>query len=422
MAFAFNYFAQQSTADMDSLASVTYENVVVNEDYWKEEENIWVLGSRFHLPHERALFLEHIKSFLWFTYRKGYTPIGGTGPTSDSGWGCMLRCGQMLLARALAELTMDKDWKWTEDKPQPPPYKRILHQLSDERSSCYSIHQIAQMGVEEGKEVGQWFGPNTISQVLRRLSQFDQENVLAIHVAMDNTVCIEDIERLCSTTPTTQYEGACSSTCKPDRTKCNGDSPNVSPTSDDFWRPLLLLIPLRLGLSEINPVYFTHLKECLHWKESVGVIGGKPNHAYYFLGCSEDSMIFLDPHTTQPYVKLPDITSNERYDDTTFHCDTPGRMLLTNLDPSLALGFICTTRGSFCDLCHKVKQMVKTPTSFPLFEVVDRMPQCQVVESRVLAVKSHRRKDQPIDDNTCLTLDSDDSLESEDEFEILDFQ
>uniref|UniRef100_H2ZEJ2 Cysteine protease n=1 Tax=Ciona savignyi TaxID=51511 RepID=H2ZEJ2_CIOSA len=133
-------------------------------------------------------------------------------------------------------------------------------------------------------------------------------------------------------------------------------------------------------------------------------------------------MVFLDPHTTQPYVSFPEIDDDERFDDSTFHCDNPGKMSLTNLDPSLALGFICNTRQRFTNLCTRVKQMEKSPNCLPLFEIVQEMPQCQVVESRVLSARTHRRKTDLSDDNACLALDSDDSLESEDEFEILDFQ
>lgn len=85
-----------------------------------------------------------------------------------------------------------------------------------------------------------------------------------------------------------------------------------SDPKESSWRPLLLIIPLRLGLSEINPVYINSLKVslqvivinalsfppltvhtlilslslqmCLTFRQSVGIIGGKPNHAHWFIG------------------------------------------------------------------------------------------------------------------------------------------
>ncbi|POI35779.1 hypothetical protein CIB84_000469 [Bambusicola thoracicus] len=53
----------------------------------------------------------------------------------------------------------------------------------------------AQMGVGEGKSIGEWFGPNTVAQVLKKLALFDEWNSLAVYVSMDNTVVIEDISK-----------------------------------------------------------------------------------------------------------------------------------------------------------------------------------------------------------------------------------
>lgn len=108
-----------------------------------------------------------VLSKLWFTYRKGFVGIGGSsGLTSDKGWGCMLRCGQMVLAQALVTLHLGKDWFWTATT-KDPTYLKILSKFEDARHAPYSIHQIAQMGKSENKEIGEWFGPNTVAQVLK---------------------------------------------------------------------------------------------------------------------------------------------------------------------------------------------------------------------------------------------------------------
>ncbi len=59
---------------------------------------------------------------------------------------------------------------------------------------------------------------------------------------------------------------------------------------------VLILIPLRLGIREINEIYHPKLLQALESPLSVGILGGRPRQSLYFLGYQEDKLIGLDPH------------------------------------------------------------------------------------------------------------------------------
>ncbi|XP_074004457.1 cysteine protease ATG4A isoform X4 [Numenius arquata] len=305
-----------------------------SEEFPETDEPVWILGRQHHLNTDKSKLLLDISARLWFTYRRKFAPIGGTGPSSDAGWGCMLRCGQMMLAQALI---------------------------------CRHLGR-AQMGVGEGKSIGEWFGPNTVAQVLKKLALFDEWNSLAVYVSMDNTVVIEDIKKMCWSPPQ-------SSSAAPSSAHLHRSALGWNKNTAGFctgWRPLLLIIPLRLGINHINPVYIDAFKECFKMPQSLGALGGKPNNAYYFIGFLGNELIYLDPHTTQSFV---DWEENGTVDDESFHCQqAPHRMKIMNLDPSVALGFFCKEECDFDNWCSLVQKEILKQQSLRMFELVQKHP------------------------------------------------
>ncbi|ELK10197.1 Cysteine protease ATG4A [Pteropus alecto] len=287
-----------------------YENqITIFTDYLEEfpdtDELVWILGKQ-HLLKTDSLpeIISHFTETSELTAHDG-----GTGPSSDAGWGCMLRCGQMMLAQALICRHLGRDWNWEKQKEQPKEYQRILQCFLDRKDCCYSIHQMEKMCC-----------------ILP----------LSADIATENP----------SGSPNASNHSKGTSACCP------------------AWKPLLLIVPLRLGINQINPVYVDAFK-------SLGALGGKPNNAYYFIGFLGDELIFLDPHTTQTFV---DTEENGTVDDQTFHClQPPQRMNILNLDPSVALGFFCKEEKDFDSWCSLVqKEILKE--NLRMFELVQKHP------------------------------------------------
>lgn len=78
---------------------------------------------------------------------------------------------------------------------------------------------------------------------------------------------------------------------------------NIVLKSECWSKSLLVIIPLRLGLNFIQPEYLECLKSVFTgFPSNVGIAGGKENMALYFVGLSNNDLIYLDPHFVQKAV------------------------------------------------------------------------------------------------------------------------
>jgi len=120
---------------------------------------VWLLGRRYDPggAEARANFAADFASQCWFTYRRDMPPFpNARGLDTDCGWGCMIRCGQMILASALMRQRLGRFWRWSgpsEDSGQSPSrvsspsrdeqiHRAILRLFADTPEAPLSIHRL----------------------------------------------------------------------------------------------------------------------------------------------------------------------------------------------------------------------------------------------------------------------------------------
>jgi cysteine protease ATG4 len=347
--FASASSALSSTAEPGSSTSPAEQSFMVHDDAVVTATTTaagGAAGSASSLPPHLREFLEHFRSLLFCSYRKNFPPIVGTHFSTDAGWGCMLRTGQMMLARTILVLLYGADWRLSDVDVSSPysPYRRVVRWFTDEPNDApFSIHQLlavqrsarAHAGVEQMKlSAGSWFTPTEVSCILRDVVALHQAEVegLFVHVARDGEL----------------------------------NRRTLLATADlAVWRPALVLIPVRLGVESLHESYLAPLRKLFQMPQSLGVFGGRPRQSFYFVGIQGDDVLYLDPHLVQNY-QAP----NVKFDDSTNHLSVPQRMKLCDVDPSMTIGLLLRSRADFDMLMMQLDAFVKAGVH--VVSVVDR--------------------------------------------------
>lgn len=352
------------------------------------------------------------------------------GLSSDTGWGCMLRTGQSLLANALVKVHLGRgefsarsgsryasltvgnshsaDWRRPLPGSSAPladaaTYARVLSLFLDDPSPPFSVHRFARQGKQLGKHVGEWFGPSTAAGAIKALVNAYDPAGLRVVSCVDGTV----------------YES---------------EVVEASTVDGAAWtRPVLVLVNVRLGLEGVNPVYYDSIKVRTHrsgccesysrlcpaevdcsflqsvfrFPQSVGIAGGRPMSSYYFVGAQADALFYIDPHFTRSAVpvvlpsdpELVDAGAREplsnpssldrflldAYPDTvwaTYHCDKVRKVALSSLDPSMLIGFVVESASDWVDFCTRVQQ-VRGSRWRPVWRALTRVHVSDLVGSHV---------------------------------------
>jgi len=309
----YSYYAPK-TSELPELSSS--EIVTIHGRIYKVSESEKDAKDKF------ARFWNDFRSLFWFSYRKDFAAISPSTYTSDLGWGCMLRSGQMMLAQAICRHLLGRDWQRTPDSLSAP-YFQLLKLFEDNPNAPFSVHKIAQVGMKYKKAIGEWFGPSTVAQALNDLNQIYPVPDLVMYTSNESSLYLDEITALCTK-----------------------DSPN------NKWKSLFIMIPLRLGLDSLNAVYFSSLQGVFKMPQSLGIVGGKPRAAMYFIGYQDSHLLCMDPHVVQPAVDMSGEFPTESY-----HCSAASKMPMSGVDPSLAIGFYCSDKKEFEDFWKNAKQL-----------------------------------------------------------------
>lgn len=289
-----------------------------------------------------------LKSYLYMSYRSGFINLNSIGCgdfTSDCGWGCMLRCCQMILSKGLIQRKIfeffnnrhsfiDNDcidsirrqtlalfndnFLPTKEVKNHPDYKIFWKKYNDltktnsEYNSIseiippYSLHILTKLGKCAGEYTSDIKNLKLISKINKQLFEEDM-NILIFECGFISrkkliiNFCEEYNDFNFNYLDTITYNGV----------------------DYIFKKGGLVFISFRWGLSDLDPIFYDVVPLLFKkFHNNLGFVSGKKNRAYYFIGIDKNNkLIFADPHYNQQITNDPDKDYESYYTENLYLLD-----------------------------------------------------------------------------------------------------
>ena len=336
-------------------------------------------------------------SFLYMSYRSGFFNMKyfGMGDfTSDSGWGCMLRCCQMMLSRGLMKiklkeyyennekniinnqipkkviidikkdiLTLFYDGKLSYNKIRSNLFLTHIFQLYQELADIkgintnisemippYSIYTLCYLG----KCQGMYTSDVRMIKSFLRINELLFNSINMVHFENGHVKKSTLFENFLFFKDDINNKGI---NCK------NIKIYKYYGREFIFNQSGLVFISFRLGLHKLDESYYNIIPiifSKIH--NNIGFVSGKKNRAYYFVGCNGDEkLIFADPHFNQKV---------EEYNENLFSYNIPELYLLnrSELSGELTLGIAIYNLDDFKILVEDLEYLTKAFPNFITFK------------------------------------------------------
>ena len=297
---------------MKSIMSTIVYNGVMFKDKLSESSNKTIILYNSLIKNYNISIIKDY--FVYMSYRNGLfntknLPGNKNNYTSDCGWGCMLRCCQMMLSNALIKLRINELKEKNKEINIKQIKQEIIYLFYDKFISIENIHINKKLfeiyrNILKRKVTAIEIIPPYSIYILTLLGKcpniFTSDLNMIKTIIKINKILFNESITMIHFNGTVNKQTIFQNFCEKCESSIDNDCLIYNKEKYKYKKNGIIFISLRLGLYKIESCFLEMIpKLFINLHNNIGFVSGKKKRAFYFIGLNNKKLIFADPHFNQ---------------------------------------------------------------------------------------------------------------------------